>query len=212
MGQTWTANCYQSDHIANTDLLNMEVNFATLRSSFSGTGAPANAEVGLAWFDTTNDIFKIRNAANSAYYGLMHGDTSQKMWVYRNAAMAGWVVDGSVTDRVLALKTTAGGATYTTGGAAAGSWDWTHTHAIGTHTHTYTSTAHTHGSVAPQGEYGGTFSAPSQSKDGVAGLNVAAVNVVGTTDGPNTVNTGNGYSAAWRPAAAVGTLQYPKNL
>lgn len=51
MAQTYTANCYQSDHVATNDLANMEANFATLRSSNSGAAAPSNPEAGLQWFD-----------------------------------------------------------------------------------------------------------------------------------------------------------------
>ena len=121
MGQTWTTDCFAGAHEAQTDLQNMETNFATLKSLFSGTSAPSNTVAGMPWFDTTKKVLKVRNTTDAAWVGLMHGDTSQKMWVYRNAAMDGWAVDGAagIQDKVLAVK---GGTTYTTGAATAGSW------------------------------------------------------------------------------------------
>ena len=119
MTQSWSDNPFQGDHAGQTDLQNMENNFACLKSLFSGSGQPSNPVAGMPWFHTSNGLLKVRNAANNAWYGVMHGDTSQRMWVYRNGAMSGWAVSGSATDRVLAVK---GGGTYTTGGANAGTW------------------------------------------------------------------------------------------
>lgn len=203
MSQTWTANCYQEDHVADTDLTNMEVNFATLRSTFSGTGAPANAEAGLLYFNTTNNLLMVRNAANSAYYGVMHGDTSQKIWVYRNAVMPGWGLDNSVTDRVLALK--GGSGYYATGGTVNGLWH--HIHNTPTHAHYYSSNAHTHTGVdAPQ--YQGTFGDPAMDKDGNSGRFASTEVVTGTTNASGTLTT-NTTNTDWRPAAAIGVLMYP---
>jgi len=71
MSQTFTDNCYQSDHVGQTDLANMEANFASLKSSFSGTSAPSNTVAGMFWLDTTNHILKMRNEANSAWVDLI---------------------------------------------------------------------------------------------------------------------------------------------
>lgn len=124
MSQTYIADIYAGTHTAGTDMQNIENNFAALKSSFSGTTSPANAVAGQWYLDTTNYSMKYRNSANNAWYGVMHGDADQKVWVYRDSAMSGWVVDSSVSDKVLALK---GGTTYTAGGGVAGSW--THGHA-----------------------------------------------------------------------------------
>ena len=104
MGQTYTANCFVSSEAAQTNMANIEVNFATLRSGNSGASAPSNTEAGLYWFDTTKNRPKVRNDADSAWHALLTGDASQKFWIYRNTAMDGWVIDATVTDRVLALK------------------------------------------------------------------------------------------------------------
>ena len=81
-----------------TDLGNMEKNFAALKSLFSGASQPASMAACHPWFDTSKHVLKVRNDGDSAWYGLMHGDASQKMWIYRNAAMSGWAVDSGVSE------------------------------------------------------------------------------------------------------------------
>jgi len=120
MAQNYKINSYQSSHIGNTDLQNMENNFECLRSMMSGSDAPANAIPGMPWFDTTNKLLKIRNSLNSKWLGVMYGNSNTKLWVYANSAGDGWILDPSPpTDVVLVLK---GGSTYTTGGSVAGTW------------------------------------------------------------------------------------------
>jgi len=67
MSQTFTDNCYQSDHVAVTDMANVEANFAALKSSFSGASAPSNLVAGMWWFDTNANILKVRNELNNAW-------------------------------------------------------------------------------------------------------------------------------------------------
>ena len=75
MSQTFTDDCYHGTHVAATDLQNMENNFAALKSSFSGAGAPSNPIAGMWWFDTTANILKLRNEANNAW---------QSVWNFAN--------------------------------------------------------------------------------------------------------------------------------
>ena len=218
MAQTYTADCFAGSHEAQTDLQNMENNFAALKSQFSGTSAPANTLAGMPWMDTTKKVLKYRNTADSAWYGAMHGDVSQKLWVYRNAAMDGWAVDSAVSDKVLALK---GGSTYTAGAATAGSWTVSgltvdgHTHGPGTfagpsHAHTLVDTgAGIYGNgdiIVANGGYvyvgaAGSGASPLTTNTGTP----SATAVVGTSaSGTGTASS----DGTWRAAAAVGTLQY----
>ena len=124
MAQTWTDDVFAAGHVAQTDLQNMENNYAALKSAFSGDAAPAGAVAGQIGFDTDSGalnkaVLKTRNEANNAWLGLFHGDVSEKRLVYRDAAMDGYARDAGVTDKVIALK---GGATYLAGGATAGSF------------------------------------------------------------------------------------------
>lgn len=217
MAQTWTDDTFAAGHVAQTDLQNMENNFTTLKSLFSGAAAPANQVAGMPWFDTTQDVLKYRNSGDSAWLGLMHGDISQKMWVYRNAAMDGWAVDSAVSDRVLALK---GGTTYTTGAAGAGSWTVSglsassHTHDDGTlaapnHTHTLAGSGSGGAadySVTISGGYlyAGSGSGGAPSATSTTG-NPSATAVSGDTGSTAPTMSSD---ASWRPAASVGTLQY----
>ncbi len=215
MAQNYTINSYEGNNVGQTDLQNMENNFEVLRSTFSGAAAPANPVSGKQWFDMTKKLPKVRNQANSAWYGVFCGDASQKILVYRNTAMDGYVIDGGVTDRVVAIK---GGATYTTGGAVAGSWTlpgYTLVEAdIPSHSHPNTLSsdgAHTHQDDMKQNVAGGSTN-NAVSADGSAGGTL-------TTDlEPNHTHTitpvsygGSGshnHGATYRPAAAVVTIQY----
>lgn len=191
MAQNYTINSFQADHVGQSDLQNMENNFECLRSMFSGASAPSNAVAGMPWFDTAQNLFKIRNDANSAWYGVMCGDVNQKMLVYRNTAMDGWAIDSGVTDRVIAVK---GGATYTTGGAVAGSWT------LPSHALTIAEMpAHDHDAyyVAVAGAGNPAFMLATSRT-----LDTSTIQSVG---GGNSHNHG----ATYRPAAAVCTIQYP---
>lgn len=67
MAQNFTSDVYAAGHIGATDLQNMENNFLALQSTFSGNNAPASPVASQLWVDTTNNLLKIRNAANTAW-------------------------------------------------------------------------------------------------------------------------------------------------
>ena len=67
MSQEFTDDCFAPDHEAQVDMANIKKNFAALKSSFSGTTAPANLVAGMFWYDTTANILKLRNEANTAW-------------------------------------------------------------------------------------------------------------------------------------------------
>ena len=58
MSQTWSDNSFEGGHVAQTDLQNMENNFACLKSCFAGATAPSNAVDGMWWHDTTANMIK----------------------------------------------------------------------------------------------------------------------------------------------------------
>ena len=230
MSQTYTANCYQSDHVAVTDMANIEANFATLRSCNSGAAAPGNTEAGLLWFDIstaggTDGLLKVRHDENNAWLAVLCGDASQKFWVYRNTTMDGWIIDATVTDRVLALKG-AGGLYNANGGTVAGE-SWSNLKA---HTHTGPSHSHSHNHQI-YNDRGSSTTAQYYNVSGVAtnlppvaswssGYHIAALgssgnilssDMYGTLDATasGTGATGEQSTADVRPQAALGTLQYP---
>ena len=67
MAQNWTDDCFAAAHDGQTDLQNIENNFQTLKSSFSGTSAPSNPVAGMLWLDTTNGQLKMRNLNNDGW-------------------------------------------------------------------------------------------------------------------------------------------------
>jgi len=197
MSQDWTDDSYASGHVGDTDLTNMEKNFLALKSLFSGAAQPASMAACHPWFDTTKHVLKVRNDGDSAWVGLMHGDASQKIWVYRNAAMDGWAIDSGVTDVVLALK---GGSTYTTGAATAGTWTQP--------SHTLTVNEMPSGLLDLKIRYQGEGVAHNTSGTVAGGYD----STPDTTTSAPFDNTPGGaahnHGSAYRPAAAVGTLQY----
>jgi hypothetical protein len=195
MSQTYTINCFDGSDVWNIDLQAMENNFEALRTHFSGVAQPANAIAGMTWYDTVKKVTKRRDSNNNAWHGLMHGDVNTKIWMYKNTALEGWAIDASVVDVVLALK--GGALAYNAnGGTQAGAWI---TAVDGHVLTTLEMPAHGHPNVYGYG--GGDFSRlggegdPPLSMDGATG------------------STGGGGShshaiTAFRPAAAIGTLQY----
>ncbi len=232
MSQVWDDNTYALTDVGTTNLQAIENNFAALKTSFSGAGAPASA-AGQLFFDTTKKLLKVRDQANGAWLGIMAGDATYKMWVYVNAAGDGWVVDSGVTDTILAIK--GGSDAYNvSGGAAGGTWTQpNHTHTGPSHTHGVTGIgSHNHkwynseGSSSDDKTWNSSgaavvFDSQGHSSDvdylklengqnnGPEDAWTSNATSSGTTDAGGTAATGNGATAAtWRPSASIGTLQY----
>jgi hypothetical protein len=223
MTQQWTDDVFASSHNAQTDLQNMENNFQTLKSLFSGSSAPANTVAGIPWFDTGKDLLRLRNAANGSWYGVMHADASQQIWVYRNDAMSGWVVVTSVTDKVLAIK--GGSNDYNvTGGNTSGSWSITglsHSHPVSVSSHNHQTCSYNSGNYSGNlYDSGGNQISPNTTSTGfenswvwgTADTNTDQYKLAEDAYTSNTAPSASSDTAApstsnWRPAAAVGTLQ-----
>lgn len=68
MSQIWNIDVYDKDaRAAHPIMEDIEKMLETLRTSFSGSAAPSNTIAGLWWFDTTANILKLRNEANTAW-------------------------------------------------------------------------------------------------------------------------------------------------
>jgi hypothetical protein len=188
MSQNWESNCFQTDHVAAIDLQFIEDNFACLKSMFSGSSSPPSNVPGMTWFNTDEKNFCLRNYDNNDWFMILYGTTATKVWKYRNSGSYGWAVDSSVTDKVIAIK---GGSYGDTGGTSVGTWtqpDHTLTIAeLPSHRHTYT------------GHSGGVTAGAT-----VQYLYLGAITTATDGGGGGAHNHGN----TWRPAAAVGTLQY----
>ena len=93
MSQTYTDNCFATDHAVQTDMQNMENNFAALKSAFSGATTPADTVAGMWWFDTTTNILKLRNEANNAW---------QSVWDFANNKPVITNLSGEITGAMIA--------------------------------------------------------------------------------------------------------------
>ena len=208
MSQTFTTNTYDGANVAQTDLQNMENNFAALKSSFSGETTPGNTVAGMFWMDTTQNLLKVRNYNDTAWLGIMQASTTHKILVYRNDAETGWAIDSTETDTVIALK---GGSTYTTGGATAGSWtlpDHTLvTTELPAHTHG-ASGSHTHPVMAYLS--GGSGNGVMRVTTRTSGLSHSGAATAGGSHTHTSVGSdgAHNHGATYRPAAVVCTMQY----
>jgi len=226
MSQDYTVNSYAADHVGQVNLANIEKNLECLRSFFSGDAAPSNTLKGHVWFDSTQNLPKIRNNANSAWLAILTGTTSQKLWIYRNDTDDGWAIDSGVTDRVLALK--GGSDLYNANGGTNAGETWAnlkaHVHTGSAHTH-----SHNHQWYSAQGAndsdktYNSGGSSTNLTSDSTKSSSyVHIARSISTGDVPlgdsysktdataaSSANTGAQSTSDVRPAAAVGTLQYP---
>ena len=200
MSQTYLDGSPDLTHDAAEDLTTIRNNFAALKSFFSGLNPPPTMGACTPWYDITNHVLKVRDDADSQWFGLMHGDVDQRIWVHRNAVMTGWALYSSAADCVLAVK---GGSVYTTGGIGGGSWSISGL-TFANHTHTYSQTPYHSHTYERFGRVRGAIGSGDYW-----GIDTVSTSAVGlgtcTTDGASTSAV---YSAGtWRPAAAVGTIQ-----
>ncbi|MFH1376880.1 MAG: hypothetical protein ABIH25_04550, partial [Candidatus Woesearchaeota archaeon] len=140
----------------------------------------------------SNTMPYFRQESNGNTIRILIGDASAKFWMYRNSTSPGFVIDATVTDRVLAFK--GGTAAYNVnGGNQAGTWTQPgHTLSAGempAHTHTYNQPYMSGGSY-----------------DYNAGANWGPS---GTSTGSAGSGGSHSHGTTYRPYAAVGTLQYP---
>ena len=129
MAQNFTDDCFDASHVGQTDLQNMENNFACLKSSFSGTSAPSNPVAGMLWYDTTNNLLKLRNAANNGWLEIYDfGNDRVASGKVKTASLAdgaltadaagrGKMADGYITN---AKVTSVGGSKITAGSIPSG--------------------------------------------------------------------------------------------
>lgn len=106
MAQNFTDDVFDPNHDGQTDLQNIENNFAALKSQFSGLTAPPNPIAGLPWVDLTRHMLCIRNEANSAWLDIFNLATGTPAGQSTNAD----TVDGihasttAVANKLLALN------------------------------------------------------------------------------------------------------------
>lgn len=120
MSQDFTDDVFDPNHDGQTDLQNIEKNFAALKSQFGGLTAPPNPVVGQPWVDLTTHILKIRNEANSSWLGIFDLATGKPVGQSTDAD----TVDGihasptAVANKLLALNASAQMPCSITGNAA----------------------------------------------------------------------------------------------
>ena len=117
MTQNWTADCFAAGHVAQTDLQNMENNFVTIKSQFSGAVQPVDAVEGLLWHDTTANLLKqYHSGAWVTVYDLGNDRATSSLDCERNVIAGTGLSGGGVltADRTLAHAAHTGEVTGTT--------------------------------------------------------------------------------------------------
>lgn len=94
--QSYTSDCFDAAHTAQTDLGNMENNFNTLRSNFSGNSQPSNPVACQIWGNTTTAKLKVRNTANGAWSTMFDIDNERALKLNRTVT-AGTGLSGGGT-------------------------------------------------------------------------------------------------------------------
>ncbi len=212
MAQNWVSDLYTTTTVIDTTMNNMEAMFATLRTNFSGSSAPAQVtgqNIGMHWYDTTKKLLKHRDSTDSTWRGILAGSASFKIWVYANTAEEGMAIDSvSATDRVLALK---GGSTYVTGGANAGSWTISGM-AVSAHNHQWyewaSGQSKTWASDGSSQIHFNTWADKTTQCLASRHKSQDAYRWNQQSYTKNAASTASG-DGSWRPSGAVGTLQYP---
>ena len=144
--QNWTEEPFELSNEGETDLQNMENNFKTLKSMFSGASYGLNTEAGTPWYDSATPILgegllKIRKQGDDGWLGVLAlGQESDNglVWFHGDdlSNQEGWVIDTKITeDRVMALKNHGSGV-YTTGRQVFGQWNITGIDTEASHKHT----------------------------------------------------------------------------
>ena len=114
MAQTYNDAVPASTRDALEDLTAIRNNFAALKSCFSGPSSPPNLVAGMWWYDTTNNILKLRNEANSAWldvYDFANGyaiGCSNTVLAGTGISVSGSLRTGNVTVSATAIPYTAG--------------------------------------------------------------------------------------------------------
>jgi hypothetical protein len=203
MTQTFTEDCFAAGHVGLTDLQNMENNFMALKTLFSGSSAPSNSTGGMPWFDTSKKILKLRNSTNGAWLGVHYSSTESRWWVYANTAGDGWIIDSSVSDRVLAIK---GGtqAYNSAGGTGAGTWTIAGITASNNTANHYHDIPHAHTLGT---DYAIAWSWSTEATQLAVGISVNSF-VGNSSYNSQAHNHPISQDATWRPLASIGTLQY----
>ena len=98
MSQSFTDDCFASGHVAQTDMQNIENNFAALKSCFSGSSAPSNLVAGMWWFDTTNHLLKVRNEANDAWQSVWDLANNKPVITNLSGEITGDMVAAAIKD------------------------------------------------------------------------------------------------------------------
>jgi hypothetical protein len=205
MGTTFHENWFDSTADPEVAFGQAETNDNSLMTNFSGTAAPANTTAGKMWFKmsslSTEIGLRIRNSSNNAWHKILTGTSAARMWQYRNDADVGWIIDSSVTDVVISVKSSDASGYGSTGGVEVGNWTLSGGQADYT-TLVISGTAST--VTTGYSNYNPLSTESGGSTHGVSKEHKHTITLTQTSHLHTLSNP-----SSWRPAAAVGVIVYP---
>lgn len=202
MASTFFEDWFHSTADPEVGFARAETNDVSLMTNFSGTAAPANTTSGKMWYKiSTNSSeigLRIRNSSNNAWVKVFEGTSAARIWEHRNDADPGWVVDSSITDVVISVKSSAASGYGSTGGVTAGNWTLSGAQADYT-TLVITGSASTAVGGGSSGVLAEDAAVTFNSKEHTHTITLTQTSHLHTLSNPS----------SWRPAAAVGVIVYP---
>jgi len=215
MAQDYYDDCYDDEEYFYGEMDKIEDNFLAIKTNFSGASAMSDSaqrsvEPFMAWGDTVNKVLRFRNADDDngkGWFGHMHADDTCKIYVYRDSdTLDGWVIDVSsdIEDCVIAVVGDSSD-TYNAGGTVSGDWSingGSHSHKWYDYSSSDRQLVDQDGNWASLHNYG-----VADVKSYACFWEVRDYSYVSHSwlDDSHTSMYG---SHQWRPAAAVGTIQY----
>jgi len=133
MSQNYTDDCFKGTHAAQTDMQNIENNFACLKSGFSGSSAPSNPVPGMPWFDINVDQQYVRNKDNDQWLSIDFIPGTIVVFGQASAPLGWTKVTTWADNSMLCVNSQADGTALGAGGSA--NPQSVHLHAGGAHTH-----------------------------------------------------------------------------
>jgi len=202
MAQTFTEDWYDSTADPEVAFPQAEQNDYALLTNHSGTAAPANTTCGKTWYKMSSNSseigLRIRNSSNNAWTKILEGTTAARIWQWRNDADPGWVIDSSISDVLISVKSSAAVGYGSTGGVSVGSWTLSGAQAD------YSSIVISGTLSSADDYYTFDLSTAASGKDLANRAHKHSVSLSQTSHLHTVSNP-----SSWRPTAAVGVIVYP---
>jgi len=98
MSQDYSDDVFGTTQQVQTNMQQIEDNFAALKSAFSGTSSPPDPIGGMWWLDTTTHLLKVRNEANNAWLSVWDMANNKPIIANLSNEITGAMIASSIKD------------------------------------------------------------------------------------------------------------------